>query len=102
MQLMSFQAGDLYSAWWFFDRTGPGNRFFIDFYALLAIPLAFIISKTRDIQRKYIKWVTFFVFGVFVFFNFRMTIGFRHYWFDLENWNFDYFMKFVSHWFFLS
>ena len=91
----------LYSAWWFFERTGPGNRFFIDFYALLAIPLAFTISKTMIIQKKYLKYLVFFVFGILVYFNIRMTIGFKHWWFHIENWNYNFYMKFVSQWFFL-
>ncbi len=92
----------LYSSWWFFERTGPGNRFFIDFYALLAIPLAFTISRAINIKRKYFKIAIFLFFGVLVYFNFNMTIDFRHWWFDLENWGWRYYLQYIFHWFFLS
>ena len=85
----------LYSAWWcWWLGTSFGGRGFVDLYALLAIPLAWLFRSifTRSISTRV---VTGFLLTFLIFLNFGLMERFNWEW-SKEDWTWQLFFKEVS------
>lgn len=85
----------LYSAWWcWWLGTGYGHRGFVDIYALLSIPLAWMFRSV--VERGWsLRLVTCFAVVAFIKLNFGLMERFQWDW-SWENWNWQRYFEQVS------
>lgn len=85
----------LYSAWWcWWLGTGYGHRGFVDIYALLAIPLAWMFRSI--LQRGWpLRLATGFALFAFIRLNFGLMERFQWDW-SWENWTWQRYFEQVS------
>ncbi len=82
----------LISAWWmYYFGCGFANRNFTEYYAVLALPLAYLINKPK---RKSLQSVLYFLLLVFSIYNIKMALSFDGCWYGTGNWDWNMYL----HW----
>jgi len=82
----------LISAWWmYYFGCGFANRNFTEYYAVLALPLAYLINK---LKRKSLQSALYFLLLVFSIYNIKMALSFDGCWYGTGNWDWNMYL----HW----
>ena len=58
-------------AWWFGGAFG--HRCYVEFYALLAFPLAGVVAAMFSIKNRVLRWALFAVFLFFIYYSVKMS-----------------------------
>ncbi|MCF8369815.1 MAG: hypothetical protein K9G76_12315 [Bacteroidales bacterium] len=92
----------MYSSWWHPTLAGSfGHRGFVDIYALLAFPLAYLINSTKISTRKLMFRGLVAVFALLAFINIRLTFLYQYWWWDVE-WGWTGYFKTLAKVFFID
>lgn len=79
----------IFSSWWAWWFGGAfGHRCFVEFYALLALPLAFLINKLLTSRQAVLKGIFALLCVLFIFYNLRITVLYAPPW-DGPNWTWE-------------
>lgn len=82
----------LISSWWIYSfGCGFANRNFVEYYALLAVPLAFLLSKPKP---KAMQAGIYILILLFAFYNIKMSISFDGCWYGKGDWDWSMYL----HW----
>ncbi len=73
-------------AWWFGGAFG--HRCYVEFYALLAIPLGLIVEKVAKSPAKWLRFAGIALFFIFIYVNVKLVAIYDPPW-DGPDWGFD-------------
>lgn len=80
------------SSWWIYSfGCGFANRNFVEYYSLLALPLAYLINKPKQ---KSIQSGLYILILLFVIYNIKMSISFDGCWYGKGDWDWSMYI----HW----
>lgn len=80
-------------AWWFGGAFG--HRCFVEYYALLSVPLAFSIQYVSQLKKPVISVCFYFLLIVFSYYNVGMNVLYRSPW-DGPDWTWESYWKVVE------
>ena len=92
----------LYGSWWHPSIAGSyGHRGFVDIYALLALPFAYVVNLAITSGNKKIFTVFAGILTLFVYINMRMSFMYNYWWWDVE-WGWSSYFKTLLRVFFID
>ena len=81
-------ASYIFASWWAWWFGGAfGHRCYVEFYALLSLPLGFVIHSIARLKSKPLRWILALAFLGLVYANIKMTILYAPPW-DGPDWTF--------------
>jgi len=82
----------LISSWWIYNfGCGFANRNFVEYYALLAVPFAFLLNKPKP---KIVQTGIYLAILLFAIYNIKMSISFDGCWYGKGDWDWSMYL----HW----
>jgi len=82
----------LISSWWIYNfGCGFANRNFVEYYSLLAFPLAYLLDKPK---LRSIQTGIYLLILIFSIYNIKMALSFDGCWYGTSNWDWSMYM----HW----
>jgi hypothetical protein len=82
----------LISSWWIYSfGCGFANRNFVEYYALLAFPIAYLLNKPKS---KNMQTGLYILILLFAFYNIKMSISFDGCWYGNNDWDWSMYL----HW----
>lgn len=80
-------ASYIFASWWAWWFGGAfGHRCYVEYYALLALPLGAVLHQVQKLHSRPLKWILCLAFLVLVYANIKMTILYAPPW-DGPEWN---------------
>ena len=96
LAVMFLLASYLFSSWfsWYF-ACSFGQRSFVEYYALFAVPLGFALETMFRIKNLLLKTIPFILIIIFSYFNIRLSLQYEKCYFG-SAWDWDYFGRMLE------
>ncbi len=83
----------LISSWWIYNfGCGFANRNFVEYYAILAIPLAYLLNYPKSKSMQIFTYILLLLFSIY---SIKMSLSFDGCWYGISNWDWSMY----QHWF---
>jgi hypothetical protein len=84
----------LISSWWIYNfGCGFANRNFVEYYAVLAVPFAYLLSKPKP---KAIQFGIYILIVIFSIYNIKMALSFDGCWYGNGNWDWSMYLHWLQ------
>jgi len=86
----------IFASWWDWNFGGAfGHRCFVEYYAILALPFAFVLDKMTKIRAGFFRVVCFLIVAFLIWYSLHMTYAYASPW-DGPEWTWELFWGVVG------